>query len=62
MAVNVEDFLVRRSGLNWLAACSMREAAPAVAEIFARELSWGPERRQASLAAFASCCYAPASS
>ncbi len=62
MAANVEDFLVRRSGLNWLAACSLREAAPAVAEIFARELGWSPERRQASLAAFARCCYAPASS
>jgi glycerol-3-phosphate dehydrogenase len=61
MAVNVEDFLVRRSGLNWLAACSMREAAPAVAEIFARELGWSPERRQASLAAFACCCHAPSS-
>jgi glycerol-3-phosphate dehydrogenase len=62
MAVNVEDFLVRRSGLNWLAACSLREAAPAVADIFAHELGWSPERRQASLAAFACCCYAPTSS
>ena len=59
MAENVEDFLVRRSGLNWLAACSLRQAAPAVAEIFARELGWSPERREASLAAFACCCYAP---
>jgi glycerol-3-phosphate dehydrogenase len=62
MAANVEDFLVRRSGLNWLAACSLREAAPTVAEILARELGWSPERRQASLAVFARCCYAPASS
>ncbi len=61
MAANVEDFLVRRSGLNWLAACSLREAAPAVAEIFARELGWSPERRQASLAAFARCCSLPTS-
>jgi glycerol-3-phosphate dehydrogenase len=60
MAENVEDFLVRRSGLNWLAACSLRVAAPAVAEIFARELGWSPEHRQASLAAFACCCHAPA--
>jgi len=61
MAANVEDFLVRRSGLNWLAACSLREAAPVVAEIFARELGWSPERRQASLAAFARCCTLPTS-
>ena len=62
MAANVEDFLVRRSGLNWLAACTLREAALAVAEIFARELGWTPAQRQASLSAFACCCYAPASS
>jgi glycerol-3-phosphate dehydrogenase len=62
MAVNVEDFLVRRSGLNWLAACSLREAAPTAAEIFARELGWSPERRAASLAAFACCCDAPSGS
>jgi glycerol-3-phosphate dehydrogenase len=61
MAANVEDFLVRRSGLNWVAACSLREAAPAVADIFARELGWSPERREASLAAFACCCHVPAS-
>jgi glycerol-3-phosphate dehydrogenase len=60
MASNVEDFLVRRSGLNWLAACALREAAPAVAEIFARELGWTPTQREASLAAFACCCHAPA--
>jgi glycerol-3-phosphate dehydrogenase len=52
MAANVQDFLIRRSGLNWLAACSMREAAPLVADIFAHELGWSAERRQTSLAAF----------
>jgi glycerol-3-phosphate dehydrogenase len=62
MAANVEDFLARRSGLNWLAVCSLREAAPTVAQIFARELGWSPERRQASLAAFARCCYVPTGS
>ena len=61
MAANVEDFLVRRSGLNWVAACSLRDAAPPVADIFARELGWSPGRREASLAAFACCCHAPAS-
>ena len=61
MAFNVEDFLVRRSGLNWLAACSLGEAAPAVAEIFAGELGWPPERRRASLDAFARCACVAAS-
>jgi glycerol-3-phosphate dehydrogenase len=59
MAENVEDFLVRRSGLNWLAACALREAAPGVADIFAREQGWSLERREASLAAFACCCHVP---
>jgi glycerol-3-phosphate dehydrogenase len=62
MAANVDDFLVRRSGLNWLGAGSLREAAPAVAEIFARQLGWSPERRQDSLAAYARCCGMPRSS
>jgi glycerol-3-phosphate dehydrogenase len=56
MAANVEDFLVRRSGLNWLAACTLREAAPAVADIFTQELGWTAAQREASLAAFACCC------
>jgi len=50
MAANVEDFLVRRSGLNWLAACSLAGAAPAVAGILAEELGWSRERCAASLA------------
>jgi glycerol-3-phosphate dehydrogenase len=56
MAANVEDFLVRRSGLNWLAACALREAAPAVADLLAQDLGWNLERRQDSLDAFARCC------
>jgi glycerol-3-phosphate dehydrogenase len=48
MAVSVEDFLLRRSGLNWTAQL-VPEAAPAVAEIFARRLGWSVERRAASL-------------
>ena len=35
MAINAEDFLLRRSGLNWLAESKLRDAAPAVAKIFA---------------------------
>ncbi len=52
MAVNVEDFLMRRSGLNWLACCALREAAPAVAQIFAERFAWTAERREAALEAF----------
>jgi glycerol-3-phosphate dehydrogenase len=48
MAVSVEDFLLRRSGLNWTAQL-VPEAAPAVAEIFARRLGWSAERREAAL-------------
>lgn len=39
MAMNVEDFVLRRSGLNWT-ACTIPELAPAVAEIFARRFGW----------------------
>ncbi len=55
MAMEVSDFLLRRSGLNWLAASLLQEAAPRVAEIFAQELGWSDERREASLAAFRAC-------
>jgi glycerol-3-phosphate dehydrogenase len=48
MAVTLEDFLLRRSGLNW-AACTLREAAPAVAQIFSEHFGWNTERRQAAL-------------
>ena len=61
MAANVEDFLVRRSGLNWLAACTMRDAPPAVAGFLGRELGWGRERREESLNSFAACGNLPAS-
>jgi glycerol-3-phosphate dehydrogenase len=52
MATNVEDFLLRRSGLNWLAACKLREAAPRVAQIFSERLGWSAERQQAAMDAF----------
>lgn len=53
MALNVEDFMLRRSGLNWLGACSpARDAAPQVAQIFGQEFHWTAERRQAALEGF----------
>ncbi len=58
MALSVEDFLIRRSGLNWR-ACTMREATPAVAEIFAARLGWSAERRQQALDAFSRFACAP---
>lgn len=52
MALSVEDFLLRRSGLSWRAR-GLREAAPAVAAIFAARFGWSSERRQDDLEAFA---------
>ncbi len=53
MAVSVEDFLLRRSGLSWLSRSKLGGAAPRVAEIFASRLGWSAERRQEQLEAFA---------
>src|SRR5579863_1130930 len=50
MAVNVEDFVLRRSGLNWTAV-TVSGLVPAVAKIFAERLGWSPERRQAAVEA-----------
>jgi glycerol-3-phosphate dehydrogenase len=57
MAITVEDFLLRRSGLNW-AACTLRAAAPAVAEIFAARFGWNAEQRRAALDSFGRCAQA----
>ena len=55
MAMEVEDFLLRRSGLNWLACYALRGAAPDVAQIFAEHFAWSAERRQKALEAFGKC-------
>ncbi len=55
MAMDVEDFFLRRSGLNWLACYALREAAPAVARIFAAHFAWSAEREQRALEAFGKC-------
>ncbi len=52
MATNVEDVLLRRSGLNWLAASKLREAAPQVADRCAAQFGWSHERRQAEIESF----------
>ena len=52
MAVRVEDFILRRAGLNWYAASALREAAPAVAKILAARLGWNDAQRSAEIQAF----------
>jgi glycerol-3-phosphate dehydrogenase len=59
MAVNVDDFLLRRSGLNWFACSALREALPAIVHIFAQHFRWSPERRGAALATIAGQAGAP---
>lgn len=51
MAIRIEDFLLRRSGLSWLAT-AYPETAPAVAQIFAREFGWSDGERQVALRRF----------
>lgn len=52
MALEIDDFLLRRSGLNWYAAYALREAVSGVAEIFAKRLGWDAERRQTAIREF----------
>ncbi len=52
MALTLEDFLLRRSGLNWFAASGFEAALPAVASIFADRLGWTPAQRDAAIQAF----------
>jgi len=57
MALEIEDFLLRRSGLNWYAAYALREAVPQVAEIFAGRLGWDTARRESSINEFLNSGY-----
>ena len=52
MALELDDFLLRRSGMNWYAAYALREAVPRVAEIFADRLGWDTARREAAVEEF----------
>jgi glycerol-3-phosphate dehydrogenase len=52
MALELDDFLLRRSGLNWYAAHALRDAVPRVAEIFAESLGWDADRRDAAIRNF----------
>lgn len=54
MARKIDDFLLRRSGLNWYAAYALNEAVPRVAEIFAERLGWNTEHREAAVREFCS--------
>jgi glycerol-3-phosphate dehydrogenase len=52
MARELDDFVLRRSGLNWYAAYALREAVPRVAELFSERLGWDTARRDAAIAEF----------
>ena len=52
MALELDDFLLRRSGLNWYAASALREAVPRVADIFAERLGWDAAQREAAVEGF----------
>jgi glycerol-3-phosphate dehydrogenase len=49
MAMGVDDFLLRRSGLSWTAAL-LPEVATPVSEIFAEHFGWSNERKRAAVA------------
>ena len=57
MALEIDDFLLRRSGLNWFAAYALRDAVPRVAEIFAERLGWDAARREAAIREFQNSSY-----
>ena len=57
MALELDDFLLRRSGLNWYAAYALCEALPKVAEIFAERLGWDAGRREAAVREFQAAGY-----
>ncbi len=52
MALRLEDFALRRSGLNWFGANALRDAVPAVADIFASRFGWDSSQRAAALDRF----------
>ncbi len=52
MALELDDFFLRRSGLNWFAAYALREAVPVVAQIFAERLGWDKAQQEASVKNF----------
>ena len=57
MARSIEDVLARRLRLLFLDAEAAIKAAPAVAEIFERELHWSKERKQKQLDEFYKIAY-----
>jgi glycerol-3-phosphate dehydrogenase len=52
MAMTLEDFFLRRSGLNWWGAWALADAMPAVAKIFAAHFGWSEEEKRAAVEAF----------
>ena len=58
MAMGVDDFLLRRSGLSWTAALLPEVAAPA-AEIFSEHFGWSNERKRSTIQKFAAATGGP---
>jgi glycerol-3-phosphate dehydrogenase len=55
MAINGEDFLLRRAGLSWRACSALSESLPAVARIFARHFNTSEEPFHSASSSFAKC-------
>jgi len=55
MAMKVEDFLLRRSGLNWRACSALRESAPNVARIFSEHFNASEEQFLRDSGSFSKC-------
>ncbi|MGE5326158.1 MAG: glycerol-3-phosphate dehydrogenase, partial [Deltaproteobacteria bacterium] len=52
MAVCIEDFILRRSGMNWFGVNSLRDAIPSIADIFTNRLGWDATRRDEAIQLF----------
>lgn len=61
MALELDDFLLRRSGLSWYAAHALADAVPQMAEIFAEHLGWDAAKRDAAVEDFRKAGYFRAS-
>ena len=57
MAIKLEDFLLRRSGLNWYAPYVLHEAVAATARIFAQRLGWSREQQESAISDCQSSAY-----
>lgn len=61
MALKLDDFVLRRSGLSWLGPGAMRDALPAITEMFAERLNWNSEQQDSAMHSIAESFYNPIS-